>query len=626
MPEPDLFWMSMLAFLPLIFAAGLLVLPSRWPELMRWWAIFGTAGTLSLSLCVVIGYYNMLDGHLDKSGRPLQSAASRLDNRADLQASDLAAETPRPGAFAADDWVARRPWIAQFNVNYALGVDGLSLPLIVLTTFVTFLAVIASWNTTQSLRGYLILVLLLESGVIGAFLALDFFLFYVFYELMLLPMYVLIGLWGGGRRKYAAIKFVIYTLLGSVGLLVAMIALYGVNVRDFVDQGIVKEQIEHLLKENPGLKIDEAEKFVEVHSFDFTTLSKAGRAAMLVLRGEEARLGVKLATVDTAAMPVEDEPVRLFAPGVKREQAIARLKSQAICQPWFQYLVFGLLFLGFAVKVPIVPLHSWLPDAHVEAPTPISMILAGVLLKLGGYGLLRIAFPICPYAAEKLAWTIGLIGVISILYGALAAMAQTDFKKLLAYSSVSHMGFVVLGIASWSSAGRSQYWDWGVNGAMFQMVAHGITASAMFFIVGVLYDRAHHRDVNRFGGIMEPMPIYGGLSAVMFFASMGLPGLCGFVGELFVLMAAWNFSPILAGGAILSVILTAVYLLWTWQRVYLGTNAATAAFPDLSIREACVLIPFVLAAIVLGVWPSLILRWMDPSVVGWVNNLAVLKL
>lgn len=625
MPEPDLFWMSLLAFLPLIFAAGLLVLPARWPEVLRWWALFGTAATFSVSLCVVIGYYAMLDGHTDKAGRPLHSVVSRLDNRADQQASDIAAGIPRPGAFATDDWVARRPWISEFNVKFALGVDGLSLPLIVLTTFVTFLAVLASWNITQSIRGYLILVLLLESGVIGAFLALDFFLFYVFYELMLLPMYVLIGLWGGGRRKYAAIKFVIYTLVGSVGLLVAMIMLYGMNVRDFVDQGVVREKIESLMKNDPTLSADRADSLVEVHSFDFTTLSKVGRAAMLLMNGQADRLNVKLRTVEETESANENDQVRLFAPGVKREQALERLRRQSVCQPWFQYLVFGLLFLGFAVKVPIVPLHSWLPDAHVEAPTPISMILAGVLLKLGGYGLIRVAFPVCPWAADKLAWYVGLIGVIGIVYGALVAMAQTDFKKLLAYSSVSHMGFVVLGLAAWSSGGQSQYWEWGVNGAMFQMVAHGITASAMFFIVGVIYDRAHHRDVNRFGGLMEPMPLYGGMSAILFFASMGLPGLCGFVGELFVMMAAWHFSPVLASCAILSVILTAAYLLWTWQRVFLGTNPATAGYPDLSIREACVLIPFAAAAILLGVWPSLLLKWMDPSIAGWVSNLAVLK-
>jgi NADH-quinone oxidoreductase subunit M len=305
---------------------------------------------------------------------------------------------------------------------------------------------------------------------------------------------------------------------------------------------------------------------------------------------------------------------------------VARLKAQPVCTKQFQYLFFVLLFLGFAVKVPIVPLHSWLPDAHVEAPTPISMILAGVLLKLGGYGLIRVAFPVCPWAAAELAWWVGLIGVIGIVYGALVAMGQTDFKKLLAYSSVSHMGFVVLGLAAWSSGPKAEYWQWGLNGAIFQMVAHGITASALFFVVGVVYDRAHHRDVNRFGGLKEPMPLYSGMSAILFFASMGLPGLCGFVGELFVMMAAWSFSPALAIPAVLSVILTAAYLLWTWQRVYLGTNQETQHFPDLSPREAACLLPFVVLALLLGILPqTLILNWVDPSVSGWVANMSVLK-
>ncbi|MDB5306154.1 MAG: ndhD1 [Gemmataceae bacterium] len=623
MPETDLLWMSLLVFLPAGFAAGLLLFPSRWVEAMRWWALFGTAGTLSVSLCVLVGYYNMLDRQQDRSGRPLHSVHTRLDARADQAASDAARDVPR---YLADDWVARRPWIDRFDVDFALGVDGISLPLAVLTALVTFLAVVASWKIDRSVRGYLALVLLLETGVLGAFLALDFFLFYVFYEVMLLPMYVLIGLWGGGRRRYAALKFVLYTLLGSVGLLVALIGLYSANVRDFVDQDEVKTKATMLQKATPGLTAEEALTRVEVHTFDFVTLSKVGRAVMLVLNGQADRLAVKPKTT------ARDEPtgadgkqVQLLSPGVDRAAAIDRLRAQAVCTKEFQYLMFVLLFAGFAVKVPIVPLHSWLPDAHVEAPTPISMILAGVLLKLGGYGLIRVAFPVCPWAANELAWWVGLIGVIGIVYGAFVAMGQTDFKKLLAYSSVSHMGFVVLGLAAWSAGSGSKYWEWGVSGALFQMVAHGITASALFFIVGVVYDRAHHRDLNKFGGLYEPMPLYSGLSAVLFFASMGLPGLCGFFGEFTVFMAAWSYSPALAVPAVLSVILTAGYLLWAWQRVYFGTNPGTKTFPDLSPREAAVLIPFALLAIALGVWPNLVMSWMEPSVGGWVANMAALK-
>ncbi|MBA4066814.1 MAG: proton-translocating NAD(P)H-quinone oxidoreductase subunit M [Isosphaera sp.] len=632
MPETDLTWLTLLALLPAAFAAGLLVFPTRWPEAMRWWALFGSAGTLSVSLCVVVGYYQKLEGHLDKSGYPRYAEETRLDHRSERDASDAAQPIPRDRR--PDDWVARRPWVERFGIQYALGVDGISLPLIVLTALITFLAVAASWKVDRSVRGYLALLLLLETGVIGAFLALDFFLFYVFYELMLLPMFVLIGLWGGGRRRYAALKFVLYTLLGSVGLLVAMIGLYTVDVRDFVDPAEVRTRAEAAARAEHGDRaiaehVAAAAARVEVHTFDFVTLSKAGRAVMLVLSGREDRLAARLPAPPVgvpAAPDPEPDKVRLFAPGVDAAAAVARLKAQPVCTPGFQYLFFALLFVGFAVKVPIVPFHSWLPDAHVEAPTAVSMVLAGVLLKLGGYGLIRVAFPVCPWAAAELAWWVGLIGVVGIVYGALVAMGQTDFKRLLAYSSVSHMGFVVLGLAAWGSGASSQYWQWGVDGAIFQMFSHGVTAAALFFVVGVVYDRAHHRDVNRLGGLKEPMPVYAGFAAVLFFASVGLPGLCGFVGEFMVLLAAWNFSPALAVPAVLSVILTAAYLLWTWQRVYLGTNPATAGFPDLSAREAAVLLPFAVLAVALGVFPqAILLSWVDPSVTGWVANLAVLK-
>jgi NADH-quinone oxidoreductase subunit M len=623
MPETDLIWLSLLAFLPAAFAVGLLFFPSRWTEAMRWWALFGSAGTLSVSLCVVVGYFAMLDTHLDANGMPRASVHTRLDARADQAASDAARDIPR---YQSDDWVTRRPWINILGAEYALGVDGISLPLIILTAIVTFLAVAASWRIEKSVRGYLALVLLLETGVIGAFLALDFFLFYVFYEIMLLPMFVLIGLWGGGRRRYAAIKFVIYTLLGSVGLLVAMIGLHTVDVRDFVDQNEVKLRAAEIHRANPGLTEQQSLENAEIHTFDFVTLAKAGRAVMLILNGQEDRLISKTRVSEEPQPGDEGTQVKLFAPGVNRTEAIARLKAQPVCKKGFQYLFFVLLFLGFAVKVPIIPLHSWLPDAHVEAPTPISMILAGVLLKLGGYGLIRVAFPVCPWAAAELSWWVGLIGVIGIVYGALVAMGQTDFKKLLAYSSISHMGFVVLGLAAWSSAAQLQYWQWGVDGAVFQMVSHGITASALFFVVGVLYDRGHHRDVNRFGGLKEPMPLFAAMSVILFFASMGLPLLSGFVGEFCVLLAAWNFSPALAIPAILSVILTAAYLLWTWQRVYLGTNEQTKSYPDLSPREGAVLLPFVLLTIALGIFPQAILfNWIDSSVSGWVANMSALK-
>ena len=291
-----------------------------------------------------------------------------------------------------------------------------------------------------------------------------------------------------------------------------------------------------------------------------------------------------------------------------------------------QWWVFILFLIGFLIKLPSFPFHTWLPDAHVQAPTPISMILAGILLKIGGYGMIRLAWPLAPAGAYDWSYFVAALGVFSILYGALVAMAQTDFKKLVAYSSVSHMGYVTLGMAAMNLSTSPQYYAYGVNGAMFMMLAHGITSAGMFFLVGVIYDRAHTRDLNKLGGLNNIMPMYGAISYVIFFGSMGLPGLCGFVAEIFVVLSAFNYSKLLAILAAVAVILTAGYILWTLQRVFLGRSEAWKGLPDMDLREITIAAPLVVLTIAMGVLPNmLVLSWMSPSVNEMVKSVVTAR-
>ncbi len=431
-------------------------------------------------------------------------------------------------------------WIPSFNIWYELGIDGLSVTMVLLTALLSFLCIFASWNIDKAVKGYFALFLLLDAGMMGVFSTLDFFLFYIFWEVMLLPMYFLIGVWGGPRREYAAIKFFLYTLFGSVLMLIAMLVLY-FNVKDPATGG---------------------------HTFN-----------MLHMMDQANHFGL-----------MSNFTVRL--------------------------LLYAALFVGFAIKVPAFPFHTWLPDAHVEAPTAISVILAGVLLKMGTYGMLRISFPMLPDAVKypPFAYGFATIAVISIVYAALCAMAQKDLKKLVAYSSIGHMGLVMLGMIGLTPLG--------MNGAVLQMFNHGTVTAMLFLLVGVIYDRAHHRDVDGFGGLAQSMPIYTGIVTIAFFANLGLPGLSSFISEAFSFLGAFSSSTfdlrIFTIVGTLGIVLVAAYMLWTLQRMFLGKlNPKYADLPEISRRELFTLVPLAAIVIYLGIYPATILNMMEVSL----NNL-----
>ncbi len=443
-------------------------------------------------------------------------------------------------------------WIGRIKIDYFLGIDGISVPLVLLTAIITFIATLSSWTIDKQVKGYFALFLLLDTGMMGVFVALDFFLFYIFWELMLLPMYFLIGIWGGKRREYAAIKFFLYTLFGSIFILLVMIGLY------------------------------------------FST-------------SETLADGTKVFTFNMLAMmnPHNYNQFGILSP----------LNPNNL-----RFIAYIFLFIGFAIKIPMFPFHTWLPDAHVEAPTAISVILAGVLLKMGTYGILRVCFPIFPEITRQLVWYIALFGMINIIYGALCAMAQKDFKKLIAYSSISHMGFVLLGMASLNSLG--------ISGAVFQMFNHGTITAMLFLIVGVIYDRAHTREIDAFGGLMTQMPVYGGFVTLAFFAAIGLPGLSGFVSESFIFLGSFGFGLIrvLTVISTLGILLGAGYMLWTLQRVFLGTlKEKWSSLKDLTFREYAMFIPLSLIIIFLGVYPSAMLNLMNTSVNSMVKFMADAK-
>ncbi|MHB0976562.1 MAG: complex I subunit 4 family protein [Candidatus Aquicultorales bacterium] len=473
--------LSAIVFLPVVGIALVMALPKERHNLIRWVALGVTGLNLALGVGLVAVY-----------------------------------ET------GAMNFVEKLDWIPSAGISYHLGLDGISMPLFVLALLLSVVAVIASWSVTDRVRSYYALLLLLEVGMLGVFASLDFILFYVFWELVLIPMFFLIGIWGSARREYAAIKFFIYTLLGSVLMLVGIIALYFA---------------------------------AGIGSFDILELQNVSLA---------------------------------------RDMQIA---------------LFAAFFLGFAVKVPIFPFHTWLPDAHVEAPTAGSVLLAGVLLKMGGYGFIRIALPLLPKAFAYYRPALAVLAIVSIVYGAAVALAQKDLKKLIAYSSVSHMGYVMLGISAATSAA--------LNGAVLQMVSHGLITGMLFLIVGFIYERTHTRLIAEMGGLSTVIPKLAGLFVFAAMASLGLPGLSGFVAEFLVILGA--FKPYLGYAVIaaMAVVVTSSYLLWTAQRVnFEALPASFADIKDAGLREIASIAPLAAGSLAIGLYPLPLLNVIDPAVAG----------
>ena len=419
-------------------------------------------------------------------------------------------------------FVERLPWIKAIGAQYLLGLDGISLLLVLLTSLLTFVATLSSWGAVKTrLKEYYVFLLLLETGMIGVFLALDLILFYVFWEVVLVPMYFLIGVWGGERRLYAAIKFFLYTLFGSVAMLVGILVLRGAH-----------------------------------QTFDWTAMVAAGPVVPVALQG------------------------------------------------W----IFLAFFLGFAIKVPMVPFHTWLPDAHVEAPTAGSVILAGVLLKMGAYGFLRFSLPLLPDASRRFAPILVGLALVAIVYGALVSLMQKDMKKLIAYSSVSHMGFVMLGLFALTPLAA--------KGAVLQMVNHGLSTGALFLLVGVLYERRHTRLIAEFGGLAARMPVYAAVFLIIAMSSIGLPGLNGFVGEFMILMGVFPVSWVWTAVAATGIVLGAAYMLWLYQRVMFGQleNPANETLRDLTVRELATFLPLVVLVFWIGIFPKPFLDLIDKPV------------
>jgi len=522
--------LSLLIFIPFIAGVVLLFIPKANSGLYKW----VTLGTLVVELILTLILLSGFDASQAGIGNESLQFVEKMD------------------------------WInlsigstSAISIQYFLGVDGLSISMVLLSAIVLLIGVISSWNIKENLKGYFSLYLILTASVFGCFLALDFFLFFLFFEFMLLPMYFLIGLWGGVRREYASIKFYLYTLVGSIFILIVMIAL-SISVI------------------TPNAEID-------IHSFDL----------MLMMDNVN------------------------FIP----DSVLSISSSDAILGLSYRLWAFLFVLIGFAIKLPAVPIHTWLPDAHVEAPTPISVVLAGILLKIGGYGFYRIAYSIFPEGAHYFGWWIGLFGIISIIYGALVAMAQSDLKRLIAYSSVSHMGFVMLGLAAITTQS--------IAGSIFQMFSHGLISVALFLIAGVIYDRTKDREISNYSGLAAAMPYFTVIVLITFFASLGLPGFSGFIAEFLVLAGAFDgamsskvidtFMPIVG---VLGLVLGAAYFLWTFQRMFFGKywiKNEEWKLPDLTTREYLMFVPLMAMIFIFGIFPGLILDLSNETIMSFVE-------
>jgi NADH-quinone oxidoreductase subunit M len=509
--EPNL--LTIVTFLPFVSAVGLLVTGTRLPDSL--WRSVGL-GTTAITFVLSLQLFSLFD--------------------------------PTRTGF---QFVTHVPWIPDWGIHYFVGIDGVSLVLVLLTTFLMPLVLLGSWNDIgRSVRSYVFFMLSLETGMLGAFVSLNLFQFYVFWELMLVPMYFIIGIWGGPRRVYAAIKFFLFTMFGSLLMLISMLVVYYL----FYDQ--------------------------------FQTL-----------------------TLDLVAAPGRGGP------------ALLDTVVPVAGAPWWQtqLWLFAAFALAFAIKVPMVPLHTWLPDAHVEAPTAGSVILAGVLLKMGTYGFVRFGLPLFPVAAVEMTPLILALALVGIVYGSLVAMVQSDIKKLVAYSSVAHLGFVMLGLFAFVDGNDGfVFSDHAVGGSVLQMVNHGLSTGALFLLVGMLYERRHTREIGDFGGVAKPMPVYAACFGIVTMSSIGLPALNGFVGEFLILLGTFLVHPLVVGVVATSgVVLAACYMLWMYRRVFFGPveHAENRSLIDLSLRERLVMLALVVPIVWIGVYPETFLSRIRPAVV-----------